>query len=188
MSKNPPSKDEALEALDFIVNVLKEHEKDLDRLIGELGTVTGQLGETGELGEKVGKIEQKIDSLQTEIGSLLKRFANQPQEKPVAPPGALPEKETKSESTQTNIIENELPIVLQCKQWEDFQALSSQAQTVSFTYKETDHTFEAEALKNGRVITYKGELPKFSALMKTWLGKQLEILEKRILEGQISLG
>jgi hypothetical protein len=46
MSKRPQSKDEALEALDFIVNVLKEHEKDLDRLINELGTVTEQLGET----------------------------------------------------------------------------------------------------------------------------------------------
>jgi hypothetical protein len=33
MSRKPQSKDEALEALDFIVNVLKEHEKDLDRLI-----------------------------------------------------------------------------------------------------------------------------------------------------------
>ncbi len=28
MSRKPQSKDEALEALDFIVNVLKEHEKD----------------------------------------------------------------------------------------------------------------------------------------------------------------
>jgi hypothetical protein len=31
MSRKSPSKDEALEALDFIVSVLKEHEKDLDR-------------------------------------------------------------------------------------------------------------------------------------------------------------
>ena len=49
MSEKTPSKDEALEALDFIVNVLKEHEKDLDRLVSELGSVAGQLGESGEL-------------------------------------------------------------------------------------------------------------------------------------------
>ena len=49
MTEKTPAKDEALEALDFIVNVLKEHEKDLDRLINELGNVAGQLGETGEL-------------------------------------------------------------------------------------------------------------------------------------------
>lgn len=34
---------EALEAIDFIVMVLKEHEKDLDRLINELGNITERL-------------------------------------------------------------------------------------------------------------------------------------------------
>ena len=43
MSEKAPSKDEAFEALDFIVNVLKEHEKDLDKLVSELDTVAGQL-------------------------------------------------------------------------------------------------------------------------------------------------
>jgi polyhydroxyalkanoate synthesis regulator phasin len=71
MSKKPPSKDEALEALDFIVNVLKEHEKDLDRLINELGTVAERLGEAGELTAKVEKVEQKIAGLQNEITGLI---------------------------------------------------------------------------------------------------------------------
>lgn len=52
MARNSQSKDDALAALDFIVNVLKEHEKDLDKLINELATVTEQLGETGELNGK----------------------------------------------------------------------------------------------------------------------------------------
>ncbi len=64
MAKNPQSKDEALEAVDFIVNVLKEHERDLDKLINELATVTEQLGDTGELGDKVEKVEEKITTLQ----------------------------------------------------------------------------------------------------------------------------
>ena len=67
ISKKQPSKDEALEALDFIVNVLKEHEKDLDKLINELGSVTEQLGATGELSSKVEKVEERITSLQSEI-------------------------------------------------------------------------------------------------------------------------
>src|SRR5512136_2486762 len=71
MSRKPQSKDEALEALDFIVNVLKEHEKDLDRLISELGTVTDQLGETGELSGKVERVEEKIGNLQNEVTNLL---------------------------------------------------------------------------------------------------------------------
>ena len=57
MSKKNPSRDEALEAIDFIVNVLKEHEKDLDKLIGELGTITDKLGDTGEFSGKIEKVE-----------------------------------------------------------------------------------------------------------------------------------
>ena len=72
MSEKSPSKDEALEALDFIVNVLKEHEKDLDRLVSELGSVAGQLGDSGELNGKVKKIEDKLNGLQGDVGSLVK--------------------------------------------------------------------------------------------------------------------
>ena len=55
-----PGKDEALEALDFIINVLKEHEKDLDRLIGQLGIITESLGETGEITGKFEKVEERL--------------------------------------------------------------------------------------------------------------------------------
>jgi len=68
MSRKPQSKDEALEALDFIVNVLKEHEKDLDRIIGELGTVTEQIGATSDLAVKVEKIEEKVKRMIQEKG------------------------------------------------------------------------------------------------------------------------
>ena len=66
MAKNPQSKDEALEALDFIVNVLKEHERDLDKLISELATVTEQIGDTSVLTGKVENVEEKINDLQKE--------------------------------------------------------------------------------------------------------------------------
>ncbi len=86
MAKIPQSKDEALEALDFIVNVLKEHEKDLDKLINELGTVTEQIGDTGELSGKVEKVEEKINSLQKEVTNLnrlhVKRSKGSPQTAP----------------------------------------------------------------------------------------------------------
>ena len=78
MAKNPQSKDEALEALDFIVNVLKEHEKDLDKLINELATVTEQMGDTGELSGKVEKVEEKINSLQKEVTNLIGYMSARP--------------------------------------------------------------------------------------------------------------
>ena len=181
MSKTPKSKDEALEALDFIVNVLKEHEKDLDKLIGELGIVTDRLGETGELSCKVEKVEERISGLQNEINSLVSYLSTAPREAPVLT------QEQKTEVVQTGVMHGP-PVILRCKQWDDFQTLAFQAQTLSFMYKEAEKTFQADALKGNQIITYSGELPKFTALLKMWLSKQLEISEKKILEGVLAIG
>jgi hypothetical protein len=181
MSKKPKSKDEALEALDFIVNVLKEHEKDLDKLIGELGDVTDRLGETGEISGKVEKVEERISSLQNEINSLVSYLSMSPQEAPVLT------QEQKTEVVQAGVMHGP-PVILRCKQWDDFQTLAFQAQTLSCMYKEAEKTFQADALKGNQIITYSGELPKFTALLKMWLSKQLEIPEKKILEGVLAIG
>jgi hypothetical protein len=181
MSRKPKSKDEALEALDFIVNVLKEHEKDLDKLIGELGTVTDRLGDTGELSGKVEKVEERISGLQNEITSLVSYLSMAPQEAPVLT------QEQKTEVVQTGVMHGP-PVILRCKQWGDFQTLAFQAQTLSFMYKEAEKTFQADALKGNQIITYSGKLPEFTSLLKMWLSKQLEIPEKKILEGVLAIG
>jgi hypothetical protein len=191
MSEKPPSKDEALEALDFIVNVLKEHEKDLDRLVSELGTVADQLGDSGEFNSKVKKIEDKINGLQDNVGNLVKSLSNSPQKvNDESYPGPVitqapefPKAEVASPSLPAG-----LPLLLKCKQWEDFQSLAAQAQTVSFAFKEAEKTFEVDALKNNQVITFSGEMPKLSALLKMYLGKQLAVAEKHVLEGDMALG
>ena len=87
-----------MEALDFIVNVLKEHEKDLDKLINELGTVTEQLGDSGNLVGKVEKVEEKITSLQKEVANLMSYISGAPRE--ALPTGA---KEPK-DATHTSSI------------------------------------------------------------------------------------
>jgi len=181
VSKKPQSKDEALEALDFIVNVLKEHEKDLDRLINELGTVAEQLGDTGELSSKVEKVEQRITGLQNEISSLINYLSASPREAP------LVTKEQKAEAVQVGVMHGP-PVILRCKQWEDFQTLAFQAQTLSFMYKEAEKTFQADALKGNQIVTYSGELPKLTAFLKIWLSKQLDVPERKILEGILAVG
>lgn len=189
MPQKPPSKDEALEALDFIVNVLKDHEKDLDRLISELGTVAGQFGDTGDLSEKVENVEQKISGLQNEITSLVNYLSASPREAPllVKEPQSEGEAAQKSEITEPLVMPGP-PVILRCKQWEDFQNLAFQAQTLSFLYKEAENTFQADALKGNQIITYSGELPKLTALLRMWLSKQLDVSEKRILEGILAIG
>ena len=185
MSRKPQGKDEALEALDFIVNVLKEHEKDLDRLINELGTVTEQLGATGELSGKVEKVEERITGLQNEITNLISYLSASPREAPL--PTFPVAREPKTEVVQPEMIHGP-PVILRCKQWEDFQSLAFQSQTMSFMVKETERTFQADALKGNQIVTYSGEIPKWAALLKNWLSKQLEIPEKKILEGVLAIG
>jgi hypothetical protein len=193
MSRKPQSKDEALEALDFIVNVLKEHEKDLDKLIGELGAVTEQIGTAGDLTAKVEKIEEKVSGLQNEISSLVNCLSTTPRETPVTVREAKPPELTQPTQTsqapfvQASIVQGP-PVILRCKQWEDFLSLASQAQTMSFMVKETEHTFQVDALKGNQIITYNGELPKPPALLKVWLAKQLNLTEKSVLEGVLAIG
>jgi hypothetical protein len=184
MSKKPPSRDEALEAIDFIVNVLKEHEKDLDRLINELGTVTERMGDTGELSGKVEKVEERLGTLQNEITSLI-TYLSAPHETLTAPVTKPPER--RDDVAQPREIRGP-PVILRCKQWEDFLNLAHEAQSVSFLYKDAEKTFQADALKNNQIITYSGELPKPTSLLKAWLARQLSVEEKRILEGILAIG
>lgn len=200
MSEKPPSKDEALEALDFIVNVLKEHEKDLDRLVSELGSVAGQLGESGELNGKVKKIEDKINNLQSEVVGLVKSFSTQanhassaalnPVEKPKISLSAAPHVQTGT--TQMNVtnlasVTSSMPLMLQCSRLEDFLELSMQANTVSYEFRESEKTLRISAIKNNQITTFSGQIPDYSMLLKMWLSKQLDVPEKRILEGNIAL-
>jgi len=189
MSKRSPSKDEALEALDFIVNVLKEHEKDLDKLIGELGNITERMGDTGELSGKIEKVEERLSTLQNEITNLITYLSVQRE----APVTGQQVSEQKVETVQPIQPAQPReahgpPVILRCKQWEDFQALAYQAQTLSFMYRETEKTFQADALNGNQIITYSGELPKPTSLLKTWLSGQLGVEETRILEGILAIG
>ena len=162
-----PTKNDALEALDFIINVLKEHEKDLDRLISQLGIITESLGETGELTGKIEKIEDHITTLQGEITNLSKSLGS-PRDAP-------------SYTQRT-------PVTVKCKQWEDFKTMAAGAETVSYIFKETENSFQADALTKGRIVSYTGEFPQNSNLLKLWLSRELNVAEEAIFEGVLNIG
>ena len=191
MAKNPQTKDDALEALDFIVNVLKEHEKDLDKLINELATVTEQIGENGALNGKIENVEEKINKLQTEVTNLIGYLSSAAKE---TLPVVVKEQTAQVQvaqaalSTGTEGVQSGPSMIVRCKQWEDFQSLAFHAQTLSFSYKEDEKVFQVDALKGNQIISYAGPLPKFSVLIKASLSKQLDITEKSILEGVLAIG
>ena len=179
MTKKSPSKDEALEALDFIINVLREHEKDLDRLIGELSTITSSVGKTGEMADKIEKVDERLSTLQTEITGLISLLSTSPRAPPITPVGT---------PTAVTASLRGPPVIVRCKQWDDFKTLAKGADTVSFLFRETEKGFQADALKDGRVLTYTGELPKDSKLLKLWLAKELEVNGDKIFEGILAIG
>jgi uncharacterized coiled-coil protein SlyX len=184
LAKNPQSKDDALEALDFIVNVLKEHEKDLDKLINELATVTEQMGDTSELSSKVANVEEKIDTLQKQVTNLVNQLSSAPKE---ALPAAVVLHQPSTVAPSAEMMTTKPSVVLRCKQWEDFQTLAVRAQTLSFSYKEEEKIFQADALKGNQIITYIGTLPALSSVLKMWLSKQLDVPERSILEGVLAV-
>lgn len=180
MVKKSPSKDETLEALDFIINVLKEHEKDLDRLIGELSEITSSLGTTGELGDKIESVEGRLSTLQNEVTNLIGHLAS---------PSKLASP-TKLTSPMPSPMPSKggPPVIIRCKRWDEFKVLANNADTVSFLFRESEKGFQADALKDGRVLTYSGELPKDSNLLKMWLAGELEVNQGKILEGILTVG
>ena len=188
MSRKPQSKDEALEALDFIVNVLKEHEKDLDKLIGELATVADQIGASSNLSAKVEKVEEKVNGLQSEIVNLINCLSTSPRQLPAVAEEIRPSAQVPGPQLVQAAVSQGPPVILRCKQWDDFLSLASGAQTLSFMIKEAERTFQADALKGNQIITFSGEFPKVADLLKVWLSRQLDIPGKIILEGVLALG
>src|SRR5665647_1183165 len=183
MAGNPGSKDKSLEALDFIINVLKEHEQNLDKSINEFATVTEHVGNTDALNGKLEKVEEKISTLQKEITNLIGILSSSPKETlSTVVKKQEPQTETKP-GTSVALVQGGLSVILHCKQWRDFQALALNAQTVSFNYKEAEKVFQAQALKGNQLILFSGIPPNFSIIFKTWLSKQLGITETNILEG-----
>ena len=63
------------------------------------------------------------------------------------------------------------------------KALAVGAETVSFLFREADKTFQADALKDGKVLTYNGEFPRDVNLLKIWLARELGVAEDKVFEG-----
>jgi hypothetical protein len=76
---------EGLDAVDFVINVLKEHEKELDKLIHQLDVITESLGKTGEITVKMGKLEEGLINLQNEIATLIKLLSSREASPPRQP-------------------------------------------------------------------------------------------------------
>ena len=74
MAQNPDSNDRYVEALDFIITFLRDHERKLDKLNGQLGNVVDGLGGFKVLSNKLDKLNGELDVLESELARLVAIF------------------------------------------------------------------------------------------------------------------
>ncbi len=142
------------------------------------------MGDTSELSGKVANVEEKIDTLQKQVTNLVNQLSSAPKE---ALPAAVVLHQPNTVAPSAEMIAAKPSVVLRCRQWDDFQTLAVRAQTLSFSYKEEEKIFQADALKGNQIITYIGALPALSSVLKMWLSKQLDVPEGSILEGVVAV-
>lgn len=90
--------------------------------------------------------------------------------------------------TGERLIEKAFPVIIRCKNWEDFKSNAQDANVISFLLREEEKVFQADALKEGVVYTYSGNVPQMNILLKYWLSKELKVDEEKVLEGVLSIG
>ncbi len=183
MSKNHGAKDTYLEALDVVINVLKEHGQILDKSIHELGTITEQMDDISVINGKVEMVEEKLNNLQTEVTNLIGGLSNVPKEALQAAVKEQDPQVLETPAVSLVAVQTGRTLILHCKQWGDFVFLANHAQTLAFSYEENEKAFQAIAIKGNQIIKYTGVLPSFSIILKIWLSRQLEIGETNIFEG-----
>jgi len=137
-------------------------------MINELGKIAGKFSQAGEVPNKIVRVEERLATLQSEVASLIKELSS---------PKELPAYAARGP-----------PVIVRCKQWEDFKVLAKGAETVSFLFKEAEKSFQADALKEGRVLTYNGDFPRDAKLLKFWLARELNVSEDKVFEGVLAIG
>ena len=184
MSESPSSKDKSLETIDFVINVLKEHEISLDKTIEELSTVVKQMqGTTTRLSDKVEKSEEKITNLQKGVANLIDYLSNPPKHALLAVTKQQEGQIQSAPTSSSTVIQDKPTSILQCIHRSDFQDFATHPQNLSFSYNKDEKVFQTNAIKGNQIIIYAGELPNLSIILKKWLSEILNIDEQDILEG-----
>jgi len=153
------------ETLNSVINALEEYNEYLARLVSRLGNITDNLNKldgTQQSYESIKKAEERISAIETEFSNLIRYFSSLPKASfyPYSP-----------------------SLTIRYNKWEDFKTQSTNAKLVSFLLKEKEKVFQVCALKEGKVLVYSGELPQNTGLLKSWISRQLNTPQEKIVEG-----
>lgn len=157
------------EALDSVLKSLKKFEANFKRLIGQLRGIGESQGLSVEETEKLKDVKVRLSAFQREISNTVNSLSGLP-------------------ATSSLVSVGGPPLIIRCKNWEDFKRHALNADTISFLYREEEKTFQVDAVKGGKVYTYSGEAPSGTALFRVWLSKEVDVEEDEVLEGLLAIG
>ena len=181
MTEGASSRDGAMEALDLVINVLKEHEASLDSAIENLSDIQESMGQASAVVAKVDKLGASIDRLQQDFSEIAMKFSDVLKTSTVS---KQQEPLTASAGIELCRSGSKHSVMLECKSWEDFESQSLNSQFVSFNFKD-GRVLEAKAIKNDIIINYTGTLPSIKLVLKAWLSNKLNVPQKCIFEGSL---
>ena len=165
---NKPSRDKCAE-YKSVIDGLRIHGKGLSDVICGLRRVVDDSNLGSDDQGKIRDIEARFSAIQDEIAGMI---------------NSLPSSSTLD--ARENL--RGPPVIVRCKQWDDFKFQASNANTVSFLYRAEEKAFQVDALKEGRVYTYSGQIPSDVTFLRVWLSKELRVEENRVLEGILAIG
>lgn len=151
-----------------VVGGFRIHGKGFSDVIRGLRMVVEDAGMGSAERERVGELAERFSAIQSEVSDLI---------------NALPSSAVAREDSLRGP-----PVIIRCKQWDDFKMQALNASTVSFLYRAEEKAFQADALKEGRVYTYSGQMPNDVTFLKAWLSRELCVEESRVLEGILAIG
>lgn len=176
LSENP-------DTLDYVLSSLKENSEDLNTLLREVSKIADRVSDICEL-SSFKRVEEKINTLQKDVKTLIESSRAAHHENQIHSPVA---ESSGHKGGSPEIPQKSTPIVVSdCKSWKDFQSFAATAQTVHFSFQDSDKIFEAEALKDNKIVAYGGEIPMLSLLLKLWLTGQLDTPEGKVFEESLT--
>lgn len=156
------------ERLEGVLKELKKFEENIKRLVDQLEKIGDSSSLKSEDSQKFEHAKGYLSAIHGNVSNIVKSLAT---------PHVLAKPSVQGP-----------PMIVRCKQWEDFKFNALKADTVSFLHRDGERVFQVDAIKEGKVYTYSGQLPRDFEFLRVWLSKQVDIDEDRVLEGILALG
>jgi hypothetical protein len=157
------------ESPNTVTYVLQEYNEYLGGLVSKLNNIIEKLNKldgTQEWGWKIRKAEERLCAIEAELSEFIDQF-----------------------SLQASSIDSYVPsMTIRYKKWEDFKTQSTNATLISFLLQKEERIFQVYSLKEGKILTYTGEFPQQTKLLRSWLSNELDTPSEKIVEGVLATG